>query len=207
MKAKARSAIVEPGRLVEDLAGIGERRDHQAVPVGQHLVVEAGPHARCAGGKQLCAQRGKPLLVLLAARKRLETIENIVAFEIAVRRDVVVAREEFAVLGAERLRSRRHTTRRRTCPPRLRNRHRAKRRTRPRPSSFRARASRRSRARAGGTAACGSAHRRWRAVRGAARCRRASSRNAGRASARRPNSARSRRRDDRRCRPRRCGEA
>ena len=45
------------------------------------------------------------------------------------------------------------------------------------------------------------------AARAAARCRRASSRNAAPASARRPNSARSRRRDDRRCRPGRCARA
>ena len=73
----------QPRRLGEDLAGIGKRRDHQAVPVGQHLIVKAGPHARCAGGKQLRTQYRKPLLILLAARKRRETIENIVAFEIA----------------------------------------------------------------------------------------------------------------------------
>ena len=34
---------LDPGRLAQHDAGVGQRRDHQAVPVGQHLVVEAGP--------------------------------------------------------------------------------------------------------------------------------------------------------------------
>ena len=89
-------------RLVEHEARIGERRNHQSVPVGQYLVVEAGAHAGLAHGKEFCAQRGKPRFVRFAARQRLEPIEDVVAFEIAGRRHVVVAGEELAVLDAER---------------------------------------------------------------------------------------------------------
>ena len=54
-----------------------------------------------ARGEKFCAQRGKPRFVLVAARQRLEPIENVVAFEIACRRHVVVAGEKLAVLDAE----------------------------------------------------------------------------------------------------------
>ena len=100
-------------------------------------------------GEQFCAQRREPRSSsAVAARQRLEAIEDVVAFEIARRRDIVVPRKKFAVLAAERRASPRRATRHRTCPPRLRNRHRAKPRMRPPPSSFRARASRPSPARA-----------------------------------------------------------
>ena len=101
MKAKARCGHIEPRRFAEHQARIGERRDHQSVPVGEHFVVEAGTHARPARGEKFCPQRGEPRLVGIAARLRFEPVENVVAFEIAFRRHVVMAREKFAVFAAE----------------------------------------------------------------------------------------------------------
>ena len=47
-KSKAARASVDPVRPLEHHPGIGQRRDHQPVPVGQHLVVpaRAAPAAR-----------------------------------------------------------------------------------------------------------------------------------------------------------------
>ena len=100
-KGKGPLGHVEPCGFCQQQSGIGERCDHQPVPVGQNLVVEARAHACRAHGEQFCAQSGKPRLVLIAARQGFETIENVVAFEIALRRDVIVASEKFAVFGAK----------------------------------------------------------------------------------------------------------
>ncbi len=59
---------LDPFLFAEEPARIGERGDHQAVPVGEHLVVEAGANALRADLKKLLAQRREPLLVLYAAR-------------------------------------------------------------------------------------------------------------------------------------------
>ncbi len=57
----------DPVRLIEQHAGIDQRRDHQPVPVRQHLVVEAGPHAAFARVEQDLAQMPELLLLALAA--------------------------------------------------------------------------------------------------------------------------------------------
>ena len=104
MKSKARLAIVEPGRLAEHDAGIDQRRDHQSVPVGQHLVVEAGPHAARARREQFRAQRRPAALhPRRCAAPSCETIEDIVAFEIAAGADVVMRSKECGIFGAEHL--------------------------------------------------------------------------------------------------------
>ena len=46
---------VDPGCFAKQQSGIGERRDHQPVPVGQHFIVEARAHPACPGGKELFA--------------------------------------------------------------------------------------------------------------------------------------------------------
>ena len=92
---------VEPRRLGEEEAGVGERGDHQPVPVGEHLVVEAGPYARVADAEKFCAQRREPRVVVVAARLRVEAVEDVVALEIARRRHVIVPRKKLAVLDAE----------------------------------------------------------------------------------------------------------
>ena len=61
---------VEPGRLAERDTGIDERRDHQAVPVGEHLVVEPRPHARARAASSVRAQRGEVRFFLLRSRAR-----------------------------------------------------------------------------------------------------------------------------------------
>ena len=70
MKAKARCghARSSPARRSSD-AGVDQRGDHQPVPVGQDLVVEARAARACSRTvKQLVAQRREPRFVLLAAR-------------------------------------------------------------------------------------------------------------------------------------------
>src|SRR6202035_892101 len=91
----------DPGWFIEDQARIDQRRDHHDVPVGKDLVVAPGPYARAAGGEKFLAQACEPCLLGLAAWLRLKPVENIVAFEIAGRRDVVVPGKEFALLDAE----------------------------------------------------------------------------------------------------------
>ena len=92
---------VEPRRLGEQEACVGERGDHQPVPVGEHLVVEAGPYARVADAEKFCAQRREPRFVVVAARLRVEAVEDVVALEIARGRHVIVPRKKLAVLDAE----------------------------------------------------------------------------------------------------------
>src|SRR5581483_318281 len=95
------SRDLAPRWLFEQQTCVAERGDHQAVPVGQNFVVEAGTHALVAHRKQFYAQRRKPLLIFISARLRLEAIENRVAFEIAGRRHVVMASKKFTVLDAK----------------------------------------------------------------------------------------------------------
>ena len=209
MKSKARAAISIQAGSPSMVAGIGQRRDHQAVPVGQHLVVEAGPDPFAAQHQEACraAWRAAPRPPSLRGNV-LEAIEDIVTFEIALVGHVVMLQQKTQHFRRPAPRRSRPATRRRTCPPRPPNRRRARRENAPSGGRHLARrASRPSRPRAGGTAGCRCAHRPAPAARAAGRCRRASSRNAAPASARRPSSARSRRRDDRRCRPRRCARA
>ena len=209
MKSKARAAIVDPGRLAEHGAGIDQRRDHQAVPVGQHLVVEAGPHPLAARTSSSLARsmasrasssslRGKLLSRLrILWPSKLPAVGHVVMLrkkrsilraqhldDLGLRPDVELALLAFRI-GVERGA-----------------------RTRP-PGVVISRASQPtvSRARCAEQRIAGALRRRAPAAREAGRCRRASSRNAAPASARRPSSARSRRRDDRRCRPRRCAPA
>ena len=83
-------------------AGVDQRRDHHAVPVRQHLVVESGAHP-------LVAHREQPLRasdasrVSSSARRRhpREPVEDGVALEIALGRDVVVPREERGLVLAD----------------------------------------------------------------------------------------------------------
>ena len=57
-----------------------------------------------ARGEQFFPQRAKPRLVGFAARLGFQAIEDVVAFEIAGGRDVIVMGEKLAVLEAELLR-------------------------------------------------------------------------------------------------------
>ena len=196
-KAAAAARGVEVVVAPEDRARIGQRGDHQGVPGGEALVVEAGAHALRANGEQGRADARALLLGWLGPPR----LEDVGALEVAAlgraeprdRRVGVVAQRR-AQLG--------HASRRRTCPPRLLSRRRARCRSR-----LRGRASRAAPSRASPQRSAAAARHRWPGSRAgtrvpAARCRRASSRSAARSSARRRCSARSRRRRGRRCRRR-----
>ena len=90
-----------PRRFAEHQAGIGEGRDHHSVPVGEDLVVKAGADTRRTHGEKFGAQCGEFCFILLARRRRLQAVENSVAFEIPGWRDIVMARKKFAVGSAK----------------------------------------------------------------------------------------------------------
>ncbi len=82
-------------RLAQRRGGLREGVDHQAVPAHEHLVVLAGPHAAVAHGR--AASRGwrpaPPVKLghvavqkLRALLERLGQVEDVVAFEVALRR-------------------------------------------------------------------------------------------------------------------------
>ena len=77
-----------PGRLAEHGAGADERRDGQAVPVGQHLVVAAGLGARLAHGEQFCP-RGGELGLLVGRTTRTDAAQHRPAFPVSPARDVI----------------------------------------------------------------------------------------------------------------------
>ena len=56
----------KPVVALEDGGGVGQRRDHQAVPVGQNLVIPARPDTLVAHGLKLGAQDGEALLLFIA---------------------------------------------------------------------------------------------------------------------------------------------
>src|ERR1700756_2799177 len=87
-----------PGGLVKLATGMSERGDHQAVPVGENLVVASWPDALRAQTEKLGPKACQALFVGVLGIKTQRPVgqagENRMAFEIATRRDVVVAGEE-----------------------------------------------------------------------------------------------------------------
>ena len=149
------------------------------------------------------------LFVVVQKRQRVEAVEDGLAFPVAAFGyvvDLCEKRRFFAV--AENIRDLPGGPEVKSCLPLLRNPHRRMKQSRHRARAWSRRQPRDCLARRGRAAGrIGSPSRPPSSTRSAARCRRASSRNAARASAHRPNSARSRRRYDRRCLPGRYGEA
>ena len=199
----------QPVRPAEHRGCARQRRDRQAVPVRQHLVVAPRPHALRPRLEQHRAGPRQRCLVLRRSRRR-DPPQDRVALPVAACRHVV---------GALERRPPRHRaarpppprSRHRICPPRPRCRHPRTRRM-PRglpraPRSCRAPSSRRSPRRAADTAGPADARAPAPAAPATARCRTASSRNAAPARSRRWNSGHSRRRDGRRCRPATCAAA
>ena len=91
----------DPFGAAEHRADGGERRDHEAVPVGEHLVVAARRHALRPVVEQRLAHCRKARLVgRLAGRRRREAVENGAAFPVAGRAHVV-DRLEIGSVGAE----------------------------------------------------------------------------------------------------------
>ena len=173
---------------LEHGAGLGQRGDHQGVPGGQALVVEARPDAL----RPHVVETPAPLRERFGPARAAH--RDVVALEVAGRRWPRTRRSPRRPRGRPpaRLASPRPTTRR-TCPPRPRSPRRGRSRSRPRAPSSRAAPSRGSPRRRRETA-----RRRAPASRAgrrgpAARCRRASSRSGAPARWRRPSSARSRR--------------
>ena len=125
----------QPVVALEHGGGVGERGDHQAVPVGQHLVVPARPHALVAHRLQPGAQAGQSLLLGVAQqRRRAIAMQDGVMLPVALRRDVVDLLEEGRHRRPAPHRSR-PRPRHRTCPRRPRSRRRRSRRSRrPRPT-------------------------------------------------------------------------
>ena len=118
----ARAPSVEPCRLAERDAGIDQRRDHhrrssrpapcrrgRAAPA-----LDAHAPAACRAAARAAPRRPR------CARAACEPVEDVVALEIAAVGDVVVLREKRRVVLARASRRSPRATRRRTCPPRLR---------------------------------------------------------------------------------------
>ncbi len=81
---------IDPIGPIEAHAGGGEGGDHQPVPVGEDLVVQAGPDALLARAVEDGAAGGEFRLARrLAEFKMMEAIENDLAFPVAAGRDVV----------------------------------------------------------------------------------------------------------------------
>ena len=77
MASKARLRLGDPVRLAEQHPGIDQRRDHQAVPVGQNLVVEARPDplfARCCSIGRSTASRASSSLLRGKSLRRLRIL-------------------------------------------------------------------------------------------------------------------------------------
>ena len=66
----------QPVGMGESEAGMGERTDHQAVPVGQHLIVPAWPHAFLA-----MAEQGLTKLGELALRRAIAEVRPTIAMQ------------------------------------------------------------------------------------------------------------------------------
>ena len=186
-------------RRAERRAGLGQGGDHQRVPGGQALVVEARPDPLRAGlvERRRGPPRGRAAASAVGAAGEVEDVGalEVAAFgdaEWAIAASARVARASSAISVA---------TRRRSAPPRPRSRRRAPSRSRPRVRASRAAPSRASPCRPGGSARGRAPASRAGRSAPAGRCRRASSRSGGRARRRRPNSGRNRRRSGRRCLP------
>ena len=92
----------QPVVALEGGGGIGQGCDHQAVPVGQDLVVPARPDAPVADGLQPGAQaRQPPFLVLAQQGGRAVAVQDGVVLPISLGRDVVGLLEEGRVFGAQ----------------------------------------------------------------------------------------------------------
>ena len=95
---------LQPLGAVEHARGVGERGDHQPVPVGQHLVVPAGANAARAARQQLAAHVRQGLLLGGRAQQRIaQAVEDGVAFPVAGFRHVVGLREHLGIGLAQHL--------------------------------------------------------------------------------------------------------
>ncbi len=79
-----------PVAAAEDQGGLGEAGNHQAVPVGENLVVEAGRNPLRPLAEKHLARGGEPLFGCLVPEcEPMRAVEDGLAFPIAVSRYVV----------------------------------------------------------------------------------------------------------------------
>jgi hypothetical protein len=104
MKSKARRAVSShSGRsktTLEDYPRIGHRRNHQPIPVGEHLVIPPRPYPVLARLQQERPAGGQlPLGLVIGAFGHLRPVENVFLFPIPLRRHVVEAFEQAGALA------------------------------------------------------------------------------------------------------------
>ena len=93
---------LEPIGALECAGRIGERRNHQSVPIGKHLVIETGTDAARPSCQQLAAHRSEAALSFRIAKlDGVEAIENGEVLPIPGRRHVVNLVEKPCVLRAK----------------------------------------------------------------------------------------------------------
>src|SRR5215470_11970770 len=104
----------EPTRLLQSYTSICQGGYHQAVPIGEHLVVQAGSHALVARCQQFLPQGSKAGLDILQATmllpalriariadgtiQVLKSVQNIVSLEISIQGYIVVTRKIVGVV-------------------------------------------------------------------------------------------------------------
>jgi hypothetical protein len=89
-KRKRRNGEIEPIRPAEDGGGVGQSRDRKPVPIGQELVVDARPNARCARGEELRPIAGERRFDFgRGLRQMIEAVEDIVPFPVSGGGDIV----------------------------------------------------------------------------------------------------------------------
>ena len=110
MKRERAAGRVEPVVAAEHRGGARHAADHQRVPAHEHLLVAAGPHARCARGEELLPRRIQQLraLLLAAAEPRGDDPERhgdgevpVPALEIRLAVEAVVRRDDGVLLGRQ----------------------------------------------------------------------------------------------------------
>src|SRR5215471_10125139 len=105
----------EPMGLIHGYAGVSQRRDHQAVPIRQHLIVQAWSNALAACRKEFTPQAGKADVLIRLTRIRLavvgvgrvagawsqplEPIEDSVSVKISARRHVITVGKKVNIVG------------------------------------------------------------------------------------------------------------
>jgi hypothetical protein len=93
--------MLDPVGCLEQGPCVCEGGDHQAVPVCEHFVVEAGAHATAAGGKQRRAQFCETFFIRIRSWNNGEPVEDVVPLEVSGGCHVIVRCEEGGVVLAE----------------------------------------------------------------------------------------------------------
>ncbi len=93
-----------PVRPVEGLGGIGNRMDHQAVPVGKHLVISRGLGALGATIEEFLAKCIQLALLHGRQRKRRsQPMDDVAAIPVAIGAHVMGLLEQHRILAQHRI--------------------------------------------------------------------------------------------------------